>query len=74
MSVTNAIFSEYNSVVERVDRVGVSADVSERSRRVNCVCYKADPLPPGKLWQIKVLGTTVGQEFGLVSKQWFLSL
>ena len=54
----NAIFSGDNSVVERRD---------PENNRFACVCYTSRPLPPGQVWEITILNTTSGWEYGLVS-------
>ena len=53
-----AIFSSDNSVVERrePDEYGDG-----------CVSYTSHPLPPGQVWEITILNTSIRRGYGLVS-------
>ena len=57
-SGVRAIFSTDNSIVQRRDFENDAFD---------CVSYTRGPLPPGQVWQVTVLETTSGWDYGLVS-------
>ena len=54
-----AIFSTDNSIVQRRDPESYARD---------CVSYTRDPLPPGQVWQVTLLETSIMNYYaGLVS-------